>query len=591
MAASTGTLQELLERAATSSQGVEFLDRQERGERWTYDALLQRARRAAAALASSGVRPGERVAIILPTGPPFYHAFFGTILAGAVPVPLYPPVRLGRLNEYHARTAQMIRAVDARLVVTDARVHRFIGPTIEQAQPELGCITAGGLDGTGPAPDGAVAPDAMAFIQFSSGTTGAPRPVCLTHRQVLANVDCIRAAILDAYPEGDGMVHRAVSWLPLYHDMGLIGCLLVTLSNASELVLLPPELFVSRPVAWLRAISRYAGTVSPAPNFAYALCADRVSERELRGLDLSSWRVALNGAEPVTPTVLERFVSRFAAAGFRREALTPVYGLSEAALAVTFSDLDAPFRWESFDRALLNGQGIARVDRGGEALVSLGRPLRGFDIRIGDHPDAPFPEGVLGSVHVRGPSVMQEYLGMPEETGASLRGEWLDTGDLGFLYQGELYLYGRLKEIIVLRGRNHAPQEVEQALDGVTGVRTGCVVAIGVVRPEGDGEELVVLVERRRGKRVDDRMVEEAVRSRLAERTGLVPSCVRVLEPGTLPRTSSGKMRRQEARRRFLGARLDPPAPTSPWRMVTEMARSRLAHARVKAGRDHCTNQ
>jgi acyl-CoA synthetase (AMP-forming)/AMP-acid ligase II len=578
------TLGALLERAAGSLAGVRFLDRDERPDFQRYADLLAGARAVARGLAARGLAGGDRVALVLPTGADFYHAFFGALLAGLVPVPLYPPVRLGRLAEYHERTAAMLRACGAALVVSDARVGRLLGVALAAARPRAGQVTAQALRAAGEGAAGAESgppadPDAPAFLQFSSGTTGAPRPVTLTHRQVLANVDAIVAAILAAHPEGPGCRHAGVSWLPLYHDMGLVGCVLTALAHPADLTLLPPELFVARPAAWLRAISRWRATVSPAPNFAYALCADRVPDEERAGLDLSSWRVALNGAEPVTPEVLQRFVARFVPVGFRPEALTPVYGLSEATLAVTFAPLDQPFRAARFDvRALAAGR--ARPSAGdGRALVALGRPLPGLALRIAGEDGAPLSEGRVGRVLVRGPSVMAGYWDEAAETARVLDADgWLDTGDLGFLHDGELFLHGRRKDLIVLRGRNHAPQEVEQALDGLPGVRPGCAAALGVVPPGGDGEVLMLLVERARTATPrDDEALAGAIRDAVSERTGLVPAQVVLLPPGTLPRTSSGKLRRAAARQAWEAGTLRPPGRVTPLRMLAALVRSRLA--------------
>ena len=583
------TLGALLARAAGSPRGVRFLDRRERATYLTYDELHRRAAACAAGMRAAGVAPGDRVGLILATGPWFFDAFFGAVLAGAIPVPVYPPVRLGRLDEYHVRTAAMLRSVQARLVVTEPRIRRVLGATIEQMRPELGCVTADGLrDGArpGPADGGPGRGDDVVLIQMSSGTTREPKPICLTHRQVLSNVARINGGILTSYPEEDGLTHAGVSWLPLYHDMGLVGCVLTSLAHPADLTLIPPEAFIGRPALWLRAISRHRGTISPAPNFAYSLCTDRIDDDELEGVDLSSWRIALNGAEPVTPTVLERFVERFARHGLRPEALTPVYGLAEAALAVTFSEVRRPFRWTGFDRAELAGRGVARPAADGVPLVSLGRPLPGFALRIVDAERAELPQGRCGRVLVRGPSVMEGYHRRPADTAAALRDGWLDTGDLGFVHRGELYLYGREKDIIILRGRNYSPQEFEQCLDGLEGVRTGCSAAIGVVPPGGPGEQLVLLVERaRRAQAETDSELARRVRGRLADRLGVVPDRVDVLEPGTLPRTSSGKIRRADARRAYQhGGGLAPPRRVTTLRMMRELVRSGLGFARARRG-------
>jgi acyl-CoA synthetase (AMP-forming)/AMP-acid ligase II len=503
------------------------------------------------------------------------------VLTGAVPVPLYPPVRLGRMAEYHERTAEMLRAARVRLVLADARTRRVLGRTIERARPALGCEGLGEIQAA-PRSLPSLDPDALGFIQFSSGTTQAPKPVALSHRQILSNVRAIGREILATHPERAGFRHLAVSWLPLYHDMGLVGGVLTSLFHGRDLVLIPPEHFIARPALWLRAISRHRGTISPAPNFAYALCAERVPEDELAGVDLSSWLVAMNGAEPVTPEVLERFVERFGAWGLRPETLTPVYGLSEATLAVTFSRLSARFAVNRFDaRALLEEARAIPAEGGGTPLVSLGPPLPDFAIEIRDEGGAARPEGLLGRVFVRGPSLMTGYDGEPAATARALRDGWLDTGDVGFLWHGELHLYGRAKDMIIVRGRKYAPQDIEQALSDLPGVRSGCCAAVGALAEEGSGEQLWVFVERARGASESDGQIADAVRRRTLERSGLLAARVLVLAPGTLPRTSSGKIRRAEALRLHRAGALVPPARVSLPRLALEMARSLRAFARA----------
>ena len=575
-----------LEAAASSDRGVRFLDRKEHERRFSYEEVLTRASRVAGGLHRMGLKRGDRVAVILPTGPEFFDAFFGVMLSGAVPVPMYPPVRIGRLDEYHVRTSAMIRGAGARLVITDSRIRRLLGVVIQRALPELGCEAIESID-RGAGRLVRVRADDPTFIQYSSGTTARPKPVCITHRQALANVRALLAAMLDAYPEGGELPHSGVSWLPLYHDMGLVGGVFSALAHPGDLTLIPPELFVARPSVWLRTISKYRATISMAPNFAYALCADRVTDEELRGVDLSSWRVALNGAEPVTPSVLERFITRFAPHGFRREALSPVYGLAEATLAVTFSDLRRPFSWTEFDGDQLVEYGRARPDsraRHIHALASVGKPLRGFEVRIVDDRGEPVGDDRIGHVHVKGPSVMQGYLGMSEATSRSFDGEWLVSGDTGFLHAGELYLYGRHKDMIVLRGCNYAPQDVEQILDTVPGVRTGCCAAFGVVPSQGDGEQLVVLVEGRRRRAAGSDELAALATQRITDRIGLVPADVVILEPGTLPRTSSGKIRRAAARYRYLTRTLRAPKRVTAWRLADAMVRSAFSFVRVHRG-------
>ena len=512
-----GTLVGCLERAASrSGLGVRFVARSERNpdRHFTYSELAERALDLAGGLRALGLRPGERVAIVRPTGPGFYQAFFGALLAGAVPVPLPLPRRFGAREDYVASTRAMLRASGARLALTSERT--WSGVSEAASELELGARTEVSPRRCPPAD---VRPEDLALVQFTSGTTSAPKPVGLTHAQLLTNVRAMLAAFVAAHPECEGFEHSGVSWLPLYHDMGLVGSVLTAVVHPGPLTLLEPELFVSRPARWLRTISKYGATVSAAPHFAYALAVERVRDGELDGVDLSSWRLALDGAETVTPKILERFLERFAGYGLREEALTPVYGLAEAGLAVTFSDPLRRFRV---------------VDAGaghGRELVSAGKPLAGFEVRIRE-----------GRVLVRGPSVVSQYLGQPpmlDEDG------FLDTGDEGFLEDGELYLTGRDRDKIVLRGTNYTPEVFEAPLEHLPGIRPGSVAACGAVADDGD--ELVILAETAPGG-----IEVKAIEALLAERTGVVPNRVVLLEPGALPRTSSGKIRRGEAAKRFL---------------------------------------
>ncbi len=359
-----GTLDQLLDRARSfPGTGLRLLDRQERPSFLEWSDVHARSSAVCAALQALGIARGDRVALVLPTGADFFYAFFGALLAGAVPVPLYPPVRLGRLGEYHARTARMIEVASARVVLTDARVRRLLGEAIVAAKPRFGCVTVAEILERA-APERAqpvdVRPDELGLVQFSSGTTVDPKPVALSHAAILAQVHRLNAC----WPDEDGVTHAGMSWLPLYHDMGLIGCVFPALERPAVLTLLGPEIFVARPAAWLRAISRYRATVSPAPNFAYGLCVERVKDDELAGVDLSSWRFALCGAEPVAPSVLRGFRERFARFGLRAEALSPVYGLAEAALAVTFSRSATPLRESTLRRRGAGGEGQGGACRG-----------------------------------------------------------------------------------------------------------------------------------------------------------------------------------------------------------------------------------
>lgn len=568
------TLPHALAAAARTDLGIAFVGPREDETFLAYRDLQGAARRFAGGLAHLGIRPGDRVALLLPTSPDFAHAFFGVLLLGAVPVPLYPPVRLGRLEEFHARTARMIAVAACRLVVADSRSARLLGVAVGRSRPTLGLRTAGEVLASSPGE--AFLPsrtDDLALVQFSSGTTVDPKPVALTHRAVLANLDAIDLLLREAGPV------RGVSWLPLYHDMGLVGGFLGALAHPAPLALIPPEHFLARPALWLRAISRHRATVSPAPNFAYGLAVRRVRDEQLVGVDLSSWRLALCGAEPVSPAVLRGFTERFAPHGLDPVAPTPVYGLSEATLAVTFGATRRPFATTAVDPVRL-----ARNDEvadGPRELVSVGRPVPGMEVEIRDDAGAEVPAGRVGRIWIRGPSLMLGYLGNDAATRAVLRDGWLDTGDLGFVRNDELFIAGRAKDAIVLRGKNHGPEEFEEALAEVAGARAGCAVAVGIVPPDGEGEELVILAEHERENPPPEDLAER-IREAVLARTGIRPYEVRILAPGTLPRTSSGKLRRGEAKRQLLAGALLPPAPVRRLRLAGELLRSRLALARSK---------
>jgi len=569
------SLNEALERAAVSGRrGLTFVAADETETTLGWNEVHARASRVAGALAALGVRPGERVALVLPTGADFMDAFFGTLLAGAVPVPLYPPVRLGRLPEYHATTARMLQLSGAVALLSDGRVGRLLGEAVRRAGPRLGLRTVAALRESGATPVArSAAPGALSLVQFSSGSTVDPKPVALSHRAVLAQTDALRALMPDDTPEDPQL---GVSWLPLYHDMGLIGCLLSAMTYPGPLVLLGPEVFLGRPALWLRALSRHGGTMSVAPSFAYAVCARRVKDEEMEGMDLSRWRLALNGAEQVSVDAARRFSERFARWGFHPASLMPVYGLAEAALAVTYSP-PRTLRTVPVDPVELAREGRARP--GTRVLASVGLPVPGMTLEVRDETGGVVSEGVVGRIHARGPSIMEGYLGQPEATRAALDGGWLDTGDLGFVQDGELVICGRAKDVVVLRGANHSPQEFEDALDGVRGARAGCAVALGFVPPAGDGEELALLVETTPDAAPD---LLDRIRAAVAERTGIRPHTVELLVPGTLPRTSSGKLRRSEALRRWTTGTLQPPARVNTVRLVGEMLRSALALARAR---------
>jgi acyl-CoA synthetase (AMP-forming)/AMP-acid ligase II len=565
------TLNELLAAAAQTETSLFFVNRKEEDQEVPMARVREQASSIAADLLARGVCKGDRVALVLPTCAEFVECFFGVLCAGAIPVPLYPPVRLGKLDEYHRRTAAMLQAVDAALVVSDERIRRFLGVAVQNATPRLGCVTASGLGGADAVEINMAAED-VALIQFSSGTTRDPKPVALTHENLLFNL----AAVASYFAEEGTPNPVGVTWLPLYHDMGLIGNLLSAFYVPGPLVLLPPELFLAVPAAWLRAISRHRGTVSAAPNFAFGLCLKRIRDEELDAVDLSSWSLCLNGAEAVSAAVQRGFSERFGRWGFDASSLTPCYGMAETSLAVTFKPAGTLFKTLGVEADNLASAGV--VEPGSKELVSVGRPLAGVEVEIRDDHSRPLPPDRVGRIFVRGPSVMAGYFGRADLTDQVLDHGWLDTGDLGFVHEGELFVYGRHKETVIIRGANHVPQDFEAALEGLSGVRTGCAVAVGFVPAGEDDEALAMLVET-----TPDAPPSLAgdVASRVWERTSILAAHVELLAPGTLPRTSSGKMRRREARAQWLAGTLTAPKKVSAMRLMLHAAKGQLSHARA----------
>jgi 1-acyl-sn-glycerol-3-phosphate acyltransferase len=516
----------------------------------TYGGLLSEAAAVAGGLREQGIRHGDSVALMLPTGLDFLRSFQGILIAGAVPVPIYPPVRLDRIDEYAARQSAILANAEVRILITVDRA-RPIGGLLRSAVPTLRRVTtAGDLTGLGaswPAPEGRGS-DA-AFIQYTSGSTGQPKGVLLTHDNLLANIRAI-AAGLRAEPTDVG-----VSWLPLYHDMGLIGSWLFCMQQGIPLDLQSPLAFLSRPERWLWAIHRRRATLSPAPNFAYELCLRRIPDRVLEGLDLSSWRCALNGAEPVSPDTLDRFARRFGRYGFRREALMPVYGLAENSVALAVPPPGRGPRIASIDRQAFEHDGRAVPAEGPRALafVSVGTPLPEHEVRIVDDHGHDLPDGTVGRLVFRGPSMMAGYYRQPEATEAiTLPGGWLDSGDLAFRLGGELHIAGRRKDIIIKAGRNYVPQEIEEVTAAVEGIRKGCVVALGVRHATLGTESLVVVAETRARDGAARDRIAAAVTERVSATIGVPPDHVALVPPGAIPKTSSGKIRRRATRDLYL---------------------------------------
>ncbi len=518
--------------------------------RLTFGELQEGASAWAALLADLGVEPADRVVLILPTERSFYESYWGILLAGAVPVPVYPPVRLGRIDEYLDDLAGLVRNCAARVVITNDAVRPLVRP-LEDRVPSVRFAVPRRVRPGRDAPQVVVAPADLGLLQYTSGSTGSQKGVMLTHGNLVANLRAIGRGV--AVQEDD----VAVSWLPLYHDMGLIGLMLGSLYFGIPLVAMSPIDFLRRPGRWLRAVTEHRGTLSAGPNFAYSLAARKMRPAELDGLDLSSWRVALCGAEPIHPATVDGFTSRFSSCGFRPEAFFPAYGLAENTLAVSFSDLDTPPHVLHVDAARLEKAGRAeprQAGPGSRAVVSVGRPVPTVEVAVVDEADEPLPEGCRGEVVIRGPSVMKGYFDRPDATAETLRGGWLHTGDLGFVLDGRLYISGRRKDLVIKAGRNYFAEDLEAAAAGVSGVRPGGLAVFAVANPARGTEEVVLVAEVAQGAAADG--LEDALRVAVADRTGCRPDRIALVPARTLPKTSSGKIQRFKARQWYLDGSL-----------------------------------
>jgi fatty-acyl-CoA synthase len=571
------TLPRALEAAARTRSGVHFVQEDGRESFESYEELRLRASSIARHLAELGVRPGHRVALLIPEAEGFIPSLFGVSMIGAVAVPLAPPMNLAQLGAALESWRRMARIAEVRAVVTTSRLRAVLG-TLPAAVPTVGAVVCWDDLGGDPGDVRAdVRPQHEALVQFTSGSTSRPKGVVLAHESLGANVEAITG------PAGiDVSAHDVgVSWLPLFHDMGLIGVVIGSVNAGSPLVLLPPLLFLKRPGEWLRAITRHHGTMSFAPNFAYDLCVRRARPLAAEDLDLSTWRVAGCGAEPVRSATLETFAATFAAAGFRRTSFLPCYGLAEHALAATFHRHGEEWRADHVraDALRLDGRAVPGVagDPSACALVGCGRPFPGHEVRVVGESDRPLPERHVGEIQLRGPSVMTRYQQEPELSEDTLRGGWLRTGDLGYIADGDLFVCGRRKELVIVHGKNYYPQDLEWAAGAVAGVRRGSVVAFGL-HPV-DGPERVVIVAECRGRADADRVRAGIIRA-VQESCGLTVHDVVVVARGSLPKTTSGKLQRARVKSRYENGGLLSPAPR-PRGLVRHLLQSRWGYAKA----------
>lgn len=542
----------------------------EHGEEQTlsYAGLQHGADAVAAGLRDRGLLPGETVAIMLPTGHDYFFSFYGILRAGGIPVPIYPPMRVTQVEEHLQRHARILANAQTVLLITvpEARpLARLLQLQVESLRAVLAPADLSATPASGSAPN--LVQD-IAFLQYTSGSTGNPKGVVLTHANLLTNIRAMGSAAQVTSTD------CFVSWMPLYHDMGLIGAWLGSLYFAMPLVVMSPLSFLAHPERWLWAIHRHRATLSGSPNFGYELCLRRIQDRDIQGLDLGSWRLAFNGAEPVSPDTLQRFSERFAPYGFRREALTPVYGLAESSLAVTFPPLGRAPVIDTIDRErfMRDGRAVPVAPDQPQALrfVACGQPFPGHEIRVVDATGHETGEREEGRLEFRGPSCTRGYYRNPDETRRLVHDGWLDSGDLAYLVSGEAYITGRIKDVIIRAGRNIYPHELEEAIGNLPGIRKGCVAVFGSQSRDSDTERLVVMAETRLTDPHDRTGLIQSVNTLASSLLGMPPDEIVLAAPHTVLKTSSGKIRR--AASRALYERGEVGVPTrAPWRQVARL--------------------
>jgi acyl-CoA synthetase (AMP-forming)/AMP-acid ligase II len=526
--------------------GITLVDADGAEKTISYLELYHMALKMSRGLSRLGVKRGDRVLIVLPTCLEFVAVFFAVQMLGAIPVPTYPPSGL-RIEAGLDRLTHIAEHAQVRVCVTDPIIHPFLGQLMERVRTLDHMALVGELQVEGKREKMRAFAKDPAFIQYTSGSTDRPKGVLLTHRNLVCNIHAIGQALKITRKD------VTVSWLPLYHDMGLIGTLLFSIYWRVPLVLMSPTTFLMKPSRWLWAIHKHKGTLSPAPNFAYALCVRRVKAEERQGLDLSSWRLAMNGAEPVDHRTVVSFLEMYKPHGFPAPSMLPVYGLAEASLAVTFPELGKDPKCLLVDRAqLANGRVVDASGKGSMAVVSVGKPVPGHEVLVVDEHGKKLPAREVGHVIVRGPSLMEGYFESPETTSRVMRQGWLWTGDLGFFDHDELYVTGRVKDMIILRGRNIYAEDLERVAERVDHVRPGGSLAFGVYDEIKATEKVVLVVETRVAGAEERAALIRSIIERVAEFTDVRLDEVVLVGPRTLPKTSSGKKQRNLCRTMYL---------------------------------------
>ena len=540
-------------------------------ETFTYRELWDNAQRIAAGLQQEGVTKGDRIALMLPTCREYFFAFLGSVLAGGVPVPLYPPTRPNQIEEHVRRHRGILDNAAPALLISTPELHRLAAILQLHTSSVRHIATPDELLACNAAPiPVTLERDDPLFLQYTSGSTGQPKGVVLTHANVLSNIEAL-GSVLEV-SNGDVFV----SWLPLYHDMGLIGAWLGPLYFGVALKVMSPLAFLARPIRWLEAIDRYRGTLSAAPNFAYEMCITRIPDELIANLDLSSWRAALNGAEAVSADTLKRFRRRFAACGLRPTALMPVYGLAENSVGLTIPPLGREPLIDSIDRDTFarTGRAVPVPEDDPRALrfVACGRPIPGHEVRIVDEAGHELPERHEGRLEFRGPSATTGYFRNPGATSTLIHDGWLDSGDRAYIVNGEIYPTGRIKDIVIRAGRHLHPEEIEAIVGAIPGVRKGCVAVFGSRDASTGTERVVVLAETNAHDAEQRAALKQQILHTIVRELGEPVDEIVLCEPHTVLKTSSGKIRRSATRELYEAGLHRVPRPRAPWLQALTLA-------------------
>ncbi|MGJ5074210.1 AMP-binding protein [Bradyrhizobium oligotrophicum] len=547
----------------------------------SYGELAAKARQVARGLIARDITAGDRIGLMLPTSIDFFVAFFGILYAGAIPVPIYPPMRLSQLEDHLRRQTMILRNAGTRMLITMPEGRRLAGLLRSLVQSLVSVASVADIEASAaPAPLPHLKDaSATALIQYTSGSTGDPKGVVLSHAKLLANIRAM-GTVMEA-----GSADVFVSWLPLYHDMGLIGAWLGCMHYAAPLYVMSPLSFLIRPQSWLWAMHRYHATFSASPNFGFELCLAKISDDDLEGLDLGSLRMVANGAEPVSVQTLRQFAERFGRHGFPAKAMAPVYGLAENSVGLAFPPLGRGPVIDRINRDELSIHGIAKPAPPGDTAVleipACGQPLPGHEIRVVDATGRELGERREGRIEFRGPSATSGYFRNETKTRELFHGDWLDTGDRGYMVGGDIFVTGRVKDIIIRAGRHLYPQEIEQAVANIPGVHKGGVAVFGVPDRVSGTERVVVLVETRESDQPRRLELQARAQEVATDVAGTPPDEIVLAPPRTVPKTSSGKIRRSAARELYQRGDID----THQGTLGLQLLRLALASAATQAGR------